>query len=176
MEPYEAISSLEASLRALILDVLGETWIDQTDISVEELERRRAEEIARRKGAAVEQNLLAYAHIYELRKIIHKNWEKFKPALLDKKHFDVYMDRVEDFRNAPMHSRELLPFERDLLSGIVGQIRNLTTLFRSQKGPDRKHYPVAESIVDSFGTQFKIHDEPNDFTNTRIRLQVGDPR
>jgi hypothetical protein len=173
MEPYEAVNSLEASLRGLIQDVLGDRWIDNSGVSAEALEQRRTEETARRKGAAVEQNLLAYTHIYEIRKVIEKNWDKFKQALIEKKRFDIYMDRVEDFRNAPMHSRELLPFERDLLSGIVGEVRNLSTLFRSQQGPDRKHYPVVESIVDSFGIEVDL--TPNSLgTLTKIRVQVGD--
>jgi hypothetical protein len=174
VEPYEAINSLEGSLRGLIHDVLGARWIENSGLNSETFEQRRTEEAARRKGAAVEQDLLAYAHIYEIRKVVAKNWEKFKPALGDKKNFDVYMDRIEDFRNAPMHSRELLPFERDLLSGIVGEIRNLVTLFRSQQGPDRKHYPVVESVVDSFGNEISTIPSTGGMTNTGIRLQVGD--
>src|SRR6202043_2622408 len=60
-------------------------------------------------------------------------------------------DRAEHFRNAVMHSRELLPFERDLLSGISGEIRNLVAIHRSSMGPDSKYYPTVESVVDSFG-------------------------
>jgi hypothetical protein len=171
MEPYEAINSLEAALRGLIQDVLKDQWKENSGLEIETLEQRRTEEAARRKGAAVEQNLLAYTHIYELRKIIEKNWVAFKPALIEKKRFDIYMDRIEDFRNAPMHSRELLPFEKDLLSGIVGEIRNLATLYRSQQAPDRKHYPIAESIVDSFGNEAEIDDMA---TRTNIRLKVGE--
>jgi SAV2148-like HEPN len=173
VEPYEAINSLEASLRGLIQDVLGDKWMDNAGVSTEILEQRRTEEAARRKGAAVEQNLLAYTHIYELRKIMEKNWEKFKPVFDERKRLDVYMDRIEDFRNAPMHSRQLLPFERDLLSGIVGEIRNVTTIFRSQQGPDRRYYPVVESIVDSLGTEMNLGSEVVGM-HTGIRLQVGD--
>jgi hypothetical protein len=172
MEPYEAVNSLEGSLRGLVQDVLGDQWIESSGVDREALERRRTEEAARRKGAAVEQNLLAYTHLYELRKAINKNWEKFKPGLGDKKRFDVYMDRLEGFRNAPMHSRELLPFERDLLSGMVGELRNIVTIFRSQQGPDRKYYPVVETIVDSFGNE--MEDIEARLTMTDLRLQVGD--
>lgn len=92
---------------------------------------------------------------------------------MEKKRFDVYMDRVEDFRNVPMHSRELLPFEERLLEGIAGEIRNLVTIYRSQLAPDGKHYPVVESIVDSFGTAAEIRSSwPH--VDTGVRLQVGD--
>jgi hypothetical protein len=171
MEPYEAINSLEVALRGLIQDVLENQWIEKSGLEITTLEQRRTEEAARRKGAATENNLLTHAHIYELRKIIEKNWESFKPALIEKKRFDIYMDRVEDFRNAPMHSRELLPFERDLLSGIVGEIRNLVTIYRSEQAPDRRYYPVVESIVDSFGNEAEIDRFA---TTTNIRLRVGE--
>lgn len=171
VEPSEAINALEAALRGLIHDVLGSNWQDKSGLDVEKLEQRRTEEAARRKGSAIEQNLLAYTHIYEIRKIIEKNWEQFKPALVERKRFDVYMDRVEDFRNAPMHSRELLPFEKDLLAGVAGEIRNLATLFRSQQAPDRQHYPVVESIVDSFGNEMSVSQMS---TSTGMRLKVGE--
>lgn len=171
MDPYEAIASLEVSLRGLINDVLGSDWQADCGVDVAGLEQRRLEESARRKGAAVDQHLLSYAHLYELKKIITKKWDKFHPVFDNKKRFDVYMDRIEAFRNAPMHSRELLPFERELLSGIVGEMRNLTTIFRSQQAPDRTHYPVVESIVDSFGNEMR-KDWPQ--TNTELRLSVGD--
>jgi hypothetical protein len=170
MEPTEAINGIEASLRVLIHAVLGKAWSETGAVDKDSLVTRRTEEEKRRDGAAIESDLLAYTHIYELRKIITKNWEKFKPALSDRKRFDVYMDRIEDFRNVPMHSRELLPFERELLSGIAGELRNMVTIYRSQQGPDLNHYPVLDSLTDSFGNE---HD-PGSVTNiTGLRLQVG---
>lgn len=174
VEPYEAINALERSLRGVIGDVLGDQWREARGVDISKLEARRAEEQASRTGAAVEESQLAYTHIYELREIISKNWEKFKPVFDDKKRFEVYMDRIEDFRNAPMHGRELLSFERSLLDGMVGEFRNVTTIYRSQQGPDRKHYPVVESIVDSFGTEMTNLYGPDLGMNTGIRLQVGD--
>ncbi|WP_280880403.1 hypothetical protein [Streptomyces pseudovenezuelae] len=169
MEPTEAINGIEASLRLLIRSVLGSDWVTRGTLDVATLEARREEERKRRDGAAIESDLLAYTHIYELRKIIVKNWEEFKPALLERKRFDIYMDRIEDFRNVPMHSRDLLPFERDLLSGIAGELRNVVTIYRSQRGPDLNHYPVVDSLVDSFGNEF--NESGAHFTN--LRLQVG---
>jgi hypothetical protein len=170
MEPTEAINGIEASLRLLIRTVLGNTWAARGVLDISMLEARREEERKRRDGAAVESDLLAYTHIYELRKIIVKNWEDFKPALVERKRFDIYMDRIEDFRNVPMHSRDLLPFERDLLSGIAGELRNIVTIYRSSKGPDMNHYPVADSLVDSFGNEI---DSDNGVCFTGLRLQIG---
>jgi hypothetical protein len=169
MEPAEAINVVESVLRQAITQVLGIAW--SASFALEELECRRTEEAKSRNGAVVEEDLLAYMHLYELRKIIVKAWASFKPIFNDQKRFNVYMDRLEDFRNAPMHSRTLLPFERDLLAGIAGELRNSLTLWRSQKAPDMTWYPVVESITDSLG-----NDLSSATGNVVVpaRLQVGD--
>jgi hypothetical protein len=168
----DAINALEVSLRGLVWAVLGDAWLSSNTKLREALEQRLNEEIARRDGARVTRDLLAYTHVYELRGLIEKNWVQFKPALKDRKRFDVFMDAVEDFRNVPMHSRSLLPHEESLLDGISGTIRNLTTLYRSELAPDGRHYPVVESITDSLGTE--VSPKRLSHTFTALRLQVGD--
>lgn len=170
MDATESINAIEDALRSAITAILGDRWIEQDPDLRDALEARRIEESKRRDGARVDHHLLAYSHIYELRKLVSKNWDEFKAVFKDKKHFDVYMDRVEDLRNVPMHSRQLLPFEQHLLSGIAGEIRNLVTIYRSQLAPDGKHYPVVESIIDSFGNQLVKNFRGADGT----RLKMGD--
>lgn len=169
MEPYEAINSIEASLRTLIHEILGGAWAEGTSIDIEKLKEKRKAEAASRKGAIVDENLLAYTEFYQLQEIVQKKWEKFKPVFGDRKRFDSYYNRVGHFRNAVMHSREILPFERDLLSGISGEIRNLVAIYRSSVGPDSRYYPTVESIVDSFGNN--LREEIINQVNTRA--QVG---
>jgi hypothetical protein len=170
MEPYEAVNSIEASLRVLIYEILGETWTNGSGIDIDALRGKRKVEEASRRGAIVDQNLLAYTELYQLQSIVQKNWAKFKPTFGDKGRFDAFFDRAEHFRNAIMHNRELLPFERDLLSGISGELRNLIAISRSSLDHDRKHYPVVESVVDSFGNELSFQDGINQLS---VRLQVG---
>ena len=167
MEPAEAINIVETILRELVRLVLDEGWTAAGGLELAKLEERRAEEQKRRDGASVPADLLEYTHLYELRKIITVEWAKFKPIFDDRKRFDVYLDRLEAFRNAPMHSRELLPFERDLLSGIAGELRNLVTIFRSQQAPDMTYYPSIEAVTDSFGNVLR------GYFVTDLRLNVG---
>jgi hypothetical protein len=69
-----------------------------------------------------------------------------------------------------MHSRPLREFERDLVNGIVGELRNLIVLYRSTHGPDMQHYPRIEQVTDSFGNSPTV-----EYDSSRIlRLQVGD--
>jgi hypothetical protein len=169
VEPAEAINVVESVLRQAITQALGTAWTN--DLVVAQLEERRTEEAKRRNGAVVDDDLLAYTHLYELLEIIKKQWPQFKPIFKDQKRFEVYLKRLEDFRNAPMHSRTLLPFERDLLSGIAGELRNSLTLWRSQQAPDMSWYPNVDSITDSLGNTLDITAD-----NVRVpaRLQVGD--
>ncbi len=182
VEPSAAIAVIETDLRHLVQAVLGaargDSWLETAfpaDVR-ERLEKRRREEQARRAPAKVPSSLLAYAHFYEIRNVIEKDWELFAPALGAKREFSVLAEKVEDFRNAPAHSRELLPHERALLDGIAGTIRTQVTSHLSDRAPDARHYPVVESIRDSFGNEPEAF-EPSavgTLVTTGLRLKVGD--
>ena len=130
----------------------------------------RDREQAKRRGAVVSTNLLDYTEFTELGNILLANWGDFAPALGKKKYAEAYIDRLNGLRNAPMHSRILLPFERELLSGIVGEFLNMMAIYRSQRGPDMMHYPVIESVVDSLGNDASNQPE----LNSHHRLKVGE--
>ncbi|MEE3127442.1 MAG: hypothetical protein VX494_09545, partial [Actinomycetota bacterium] len=87
--------------------------------------------------------------------------------------FGVYFDRLDQFRNPPAHSRELLPFERDLLAGMAGEIRNRVTIYRSEMGPSREYYPRIEWVRDSFGNSSASEDARMQDVFTKVRLAIG---
>lgn len=182
MDPTAQIAIIETDLRRVVQAVLGgtdnSTWIRDVLApgTVDDLNSRRKEEMERRAPAGVPQSLLAYTHFYELRKIIEKNWEKFAPVLGAKKEFVVLADIVEDYRNAPAHSRELLPHEVAMLQGIAGTIRTQVTVFLSTTSPDRKHYPIIEAARDSFGNEMSesISFDNDAIVSTGLRLNIGD--
>lgn len=182
MESSAAIAIIETDLRHLVEAILSETdgpeWHDKamTPEVLAKLKERQEEEAKRRAPAKVPSALMHYTHLYELRKIIEKRWDLFKVALGEKREFAVLMDKVEDFRNAPAHSRELLPHERSLLEGIAGEVRTKVTVYLSQRSPDAKYYPVIESARDSFGnTTDKLNPRypGGAVVTTGLRLQVG---
>ena len=127
MPPADAINAVEVVLRDLVEEVLtekhGEEWIEQcgTPEKIKKWRERKLEEAKKRDGTTPEPRLLYYSDFTDLAPMIKKHWELFKPCLGDRKTFDVYMDRLEEFRNAPMHSRNLVPFERALAEGIAGE-------------------------------------------------------
>lgn len=183
MEPVAAIAIIETDLRRLVRVVLssghGPDWLDQVldPDTLDRLRMRQVEESKRRAPGIVPTNLLAYTHLFELRKILEKCWEEFAPALGPKKDFVVLMDKVEDCRNAPAHSRELLPHERALLEGISGTVRNQVTRYLSDQDPDGEHYPVIEWVRDSFGNELDLlgsTDTGSVSLSTGLTLQVGE--
>jgi hypothetical protein len=128
MEPSEAINVDESVLHQAIREVLKDAWADGTGVDLPTLEQRRVEEGKRRNGAVVNANLLAYTHLWDLQEIVLRRWASFKAIFEDQARFKVYMGLLEDFRNAPMHSRTLLPFERDLLGHCGGVPKRADTL------------------------------------------------
>lgn len=165
MDSGEAINLLEVVLRDLIREVMGEGWLDYVDVN--KLEGKRSAEAAKRRGIIATDDLIAYTEFFELKSIVLGNWALFEPALSKRKYFETYMDRLEGLRNSVMHSRTLLPFEEQLVQGIVGEIRNLVTIYRSTQGPDMKYYPQITEIVDSHGLRLTPDRE------TGITLRPG---
>jgi hypothetical protein len=147
----QVITRHEAVLRELIRSVLGSGWTTTAGVDLDALRRKQAHEAATRRGATVSADLLDYVEHRGLGGIITKSWQDFAGILGDKKRWDVYCQRIADLRNAPMHGRTLLRFERQLLVGMTGEIANIVAQHRSSQGPDSAWYPVIESVVDSYG-------------------------
>jgi hypothetical protein len=158
MGPAESINLVEVALRDLIEYVLAgkfgpDEWINEcgTPEKVERWRERRTEEGKRRDSIVAEDRLLYFSDFSDLAPIIKKHWELFKPCFGDRKTFDVYMDRLEESRNPPMHARSLVPFERALVEGMTGEIRNKVTIYRSEATAVDQHFPRIEFARDSFG-------------------------
>ena len=180
MEPSASIAIIETDLRRLVRvvssDKFGTEWRTRVvdEDTAAQLTNRYVEKEKRRAPAKVSDDLLDYTHLHELRKVIEREWEAFSPALGKLREFSILMDKVEDFRNAPAHSRELLPHERSLLEGIAGTIRTQVTAYVSSRSSDLRHYPIIESVRDSFGNQLAVSAPGQlDTVDTGLELQVG---
>jgi len=183
MDPIEAIAIIENDLRLLVHATLsrevGPGWADEAfgEAMLTQLQARADEEARRRRPAAVSTDPLQYTHLGELRRVIEKAayWPHFLGALGEKKTFTVYMDAVMDYRNAPAHSRTLLQYEKDLLTGIAGWVRTRVTISRSSRDANQEYYPLIEKITDSFGTEWTNENGKTDHSivSTGIALHVG---
>lgn len=170
LDPGAALTACETALRELMAHAYsrqwGEGWLDR--IASEEqrslwAERAEVESGARgTKGVAVvPDDGLSYANFFDLISIAGKQelWEPLAPALGKRADVLPLLKRLDSLRNAVGHSRPLLSFERDLISGIAGQIRNQVTIYMSSQDPAGELYPRIESVVDSLGTRL---EEPAD--------------
>lgn len=152
VEPSVALVKLERALRRVMQHTYHEHFKDDwlKRISTDEQracwEARATEEEKKRtkRGAAVTPSSgLEFAHLAELRAILKKEWSPVAPALGAHKEVGTMLERAadieallkrfDDLRNTVAHSRDLLPFEKDLLSGIAGDIENRVTIYMSSK-------------------------------------------
>jgi hypothetical protein len=145
-----------------------------TDERFNQWNDRRTSEAKKRDGIRPESRILYFADLTDLHQIIHKNWAEFKPCFDDKKKFDVYLDRVAELRDPNAHSRDLSPFERELISGICGEIRQAVTLYLSEMNGEREHFPRIERVQDSFGNAVPNTTTGNIGLDTGLILRPGD--
>lgn len=174
MEPTDALQLIENALRLAIRRVLGEEWIGVSGAPVRDsLEEKRAAEAKRRDGAPIPNDLLEYVETYHLTGMVLKNWERFQPVFDDKKRTEVYFGVVHDVRNTVAHSRTLMAFERDLLSGVAGQIRAQVAAFRGAVDESSLYYPLIERVFDSLGNE-GITTDGTGYQTPVARLAVGE--
>ena len=180
MEESEALKEVENSLRDFISNFLeqniGKDWFDSCGITPERIikwkERKEIDEKTQ-KYSAIEKRLLYYSDFYDLINIIDKNWDKgFKDVFGDKTTMMVFLHLLEDFRNPEAHRREFLPYQKNLIIGISGAIRNRIILYRSKKETEEDYFPRLESVKDNLRNIWVQGDYS--WLNTGKTLRVGD--
>lgn len=174
MQPADALHLTENALRLCIRQVLGDdAWLKAPGAPDRaKLEERRAAESKRRSGVVASEDLLEYTETYHLTSVVLRNWASFKPVFKDHKRTEVYFKIVEDFRNSIAHSRMLMIFERELLSGVAGHIRAQVAHFRSMRDESTRYYPLIEDIHDSLGNSIPTDDIA--YQSPLARFDVGD--
>lgn len=196
VEPSVALVQLERALRRVMQHAYREqfkdAWLERISTDQQRAcwaERATEEEKKRTKrGAAVTPSTgLEYAHLAELRSILKKQWSPVAPALgahrevgrMLERAADVeaLLKRFDDLRNTVAHSRDLLPFEKDLLAGIAGDIENRVTIYMSSKDNSGDYYPRITALFDSLGhepTDEELAEKTHVWGFPEITLRPGD--
>lgn len=174
MEPTEALRSIETVLRSAIRSVApGRDWLSLNGAPAEAaLEGRRQNELDKRDGALPSADLLDYAMTPDVIRVINQNWESFAPIFKDEARTRAYLGIVEDVRNSIAHSRSLVPFERETLSGIAGQLANQLSIHLGSIGA-AAYYPTIESLTDGFGSSGMDPQARYQTAPSGPRLEVG---
>lgn len=158
IEATQAIRDVENLLRDFIAGKLesseGANWTEKCGVTPERIakwKQRKEDEQKRQEGGVVEPRIIYYADFYDLATILKKNWEKFSPALGDLRTIDVYLGEIEKMRDAAAHGRNLLPHQKQLANGIMGEIRTRLIRYRSKRETSEDYFPRIESARDSLG-------------------------
>lgn len=188
-DPVEAfddpIAILENSLRDLIGDVLkakhGDEWANSLGIAQERIDQwkeRREVEKRRRTGGIIDDRLLYYADFYDLKTLIRKHWDSgLSDCFGDLKSTELYLEKLDSLRNPDAHSRNWLPFERNLVEGMTGELRQKITLYRSKGGikDEREYFARIDSARDNFGNSPQsTASGGSGAATTGLTLHVGD--
>ena len=162
LEPAIALETCENALRQLMAvayeQAFGSGWLERISTSDQRQQwaERAVEESRTRKGvASIAEAGLSYANFYELLEFVEEHWEPLAQALGKKASVFPLLKRFDNLRNTVAHNRPLVTFERELYSGIAGQIRNQVTIFMSQQDPTGDFYPRLDSVTDSFGVRYE---------------------
>lgn len=182
LEPTIAVTTLERALRQLMAREYqreyGTDWLERVS-SPEQRDKwheRVHQEIKRRPGVlAVPSIGLEYAELHEIITIAKSHWSPIGAALGKQRTMIPLLEHFERIRNTAAHSRELLPFEVDLMSGIAGEIRNKVTLHMTTRDPDDDPYPRIESVVDSYGDAVTIRSVLGEIAGSSDRRTLLTP-
>ncbi|WP_028268128.1 hypothetical protein [Arthrobacter sp. MA-N2] len=174
MDATDALRGIETALRLSIYKVLGDGWLTASGApDCARLEEKREAEAKRRDGAVTSDELIEYTETYHLTQIVLRNWESFQPVFKDKKRTEVHFGIVEDVRNTIAHSRDLMIFERDLVSGIAGQLRAQVSRYRNDLDGSTVYYPLIEKVRDSLGNSGLTTSE-HGYDKPIARVDVGE--
>jgi hypothetical protein len=177
-DPAEALQTAENALRLAVRQVIGDDWENKI-ADLDNLRAKQDEERKRRDGVLASDDLLNFTEFHQLTRLILSTWDAFKPVFDDKRRTETWFSVLEDVRNAIAHSRALVDYERHLVVGVSGQLRNQITMYRTSESPRRQHYPIIESVRDNFGRIAYVEGEYLDMSVRGTmpetpRLEIGD--
>lgn len=148
-------NSLRDFIAAILENIFGSDWITKSGVTQERIQQwedRKKTEVKRQRLGAAAEHLLYYADLYDLRTIFKKNWNQHFTAIFGEwKRMDFFLDTIETFRDTDAHRRELLPHQKNLVVGIVGEIRTAIVRSRNKLLQVDDFFPKIECIRDNFG-------------------------
>jgi hypothetical protein len=169
----DAENALRDFISSILIKNLGADWANNCGVSPERVEiwkARKTEEEKRQRFGTVEERLIYYADFYDLKPILKKNWEgAFSEAFGDWKTIEVWLDELGRLRDPDAHRRELLPHQKHLAVGIVGEIRTRIVRYRSKQETAEDYFPRIESVRDNFGNMFPSDTGNSVYTKTILR-------
>lgn len=180
MEIQQTLKDCENALRDFMALTLerqhGEDWINfcqATPEQIKEWEKRKQEDNERHQATTSDEHLINYTDINDLKTILLANWEgEFMDTFGDYKLMETYLNILNRYRNPDIHRRPLLTFQKHLILGISGEIRNMIAVYRSYRELDREGFPRIESVRDNLGNIWTPGNPSH--LKTGMTVHVGD--
>lgn len=174
-EIHDAENSLRDFLHLIYAARHGDQWQEEIPLAKKYAvlwEERRIPNEMDHNAIKGSENLIQYASLPELRKLLKETWsEDLEQLFDDRKVLDVYMRILEDYRDPDSRRRELFVHEKHLLLGIAGDIRNRIVSWRSRSEAGGI-YSRIESVRDNLGNSWTPGSPRR--VKTDHSLRVGD--
>ena len=169
----DELRNLENFLRDNIMYILKNKYKDEweehlgvTQDRLDEWNKRYMEERRRLKGQVIENRLIYYSDFYDLKTIISHNWDLFKECFDKKSIMEYQLTQLESFRNPNAHNRDLLDYQKHLLIGYSGEIKNGIMKFRGDLDMISTFFPEFESL--------NINGEVCKYGHLKTIFRIGD--
>lgn len=167
---------LKDFISMIISENLGENWLPQSGISegrlreIEELRTKYQQDLHVMTG---EGRLINYCNFSDLATIIETNWNThFEVAFGYKQTINTYLSTLQKYNNPDAFNRPLMSFEKHLVLGLCGTIRNNISVFRSWKEVGKEGFPLIESVQDNFNNLWTMGMPKK--LKTQLSIREGD--
>jgi hypothetical protein len=167
----------ENTLRTIISLVIGDNDTTNFGISsdrIKQWEEKREIEKKKNNGILIESRLIYFSDFYDLKPIVHKNWNVFKEILLNKKIFEANFDQIESLRNTVSHGRNIWSFQNQLIAGITGELKSTLVKYHNKNMDADDYFIRILKLSDSLGNQWGIENLDNTLLIAKGILRVND--
>jgi len=180
MEIAREIKDTENALKEFVAAVLarhlGASWMDICGLEASRTDKwlkLKFEAETQKNPAQVKELPVFYAPLKDIRDLINQHWEKeFYAVFGDNELMAAYLKILRNFRDPDIARRELFIFEKHLVLGVTGDIRNRIANHRSFMELGKAGFPRIESIKDNYGNVWTVGKPTRLKTPTSLR--VGD--
>ena len=167
---------LKDFISMIVQESLGPNWIRESglsDLRLRELELIRAKYQEDSNAMTSEGRLLNYCNFIDLSKIIDAQWNNhFEIAFGYVNSIKTYLTTLQKFNNPDAFNRPLMSFEKHLILGVTGTIRNNISVYRSWKEVGKEGFPLIESVQDNFSNLWTMGSPKK--LKTQLSLTEGD--
>lgn len=167
---------LKDFISVIVSEKWGENWINESGLSEERIQEILALKHQNEKELnpmTTENRLLNYCSFKDLGIILSTHWnDEFERAFGNKNALVTYLNTLYKFNNPDAYNRPLLSFEKHLILGVTGTIRNNISVYRSWKEIGKEGFPQIESVTDNYANLWTMGAPKK--LKTQLSLRVGD--